>query len=57
MGEQYITMTNDCSDYVYVDAKDIINVTGGLKPHADAIKWYNPPSKYSEYYNEYHEYD
>lgn len=57
MGEQYITMTNDCSDYVYVDAKDITNVTGGLKPHADAIKWYNPPSKYAEYYNEYHEYD
>ena len=57
MGEQYITMTNDCSDYVYVDAKDIICVTGGLKPHADAIKWYNPPSKYAEYFNEFHEYD
>ena len=57
MGEQYITMTNDCSDYVYVDYRDIINVTGGLKPHADAIKWYNPPSQYAEYYNEYHEYD
>lgn len=57
MGEQYITMTNDCSDYVYVDYRDIMNVTGGIKPHADAIKWYNPPSKYPEYYNQYHEYD
>ena len=57
MAEQYVTMTNDCSDYVYVDYRDIINVTGGLKPHADAIKWYNPPSRYAEYYNEYHEYD
>jgi len=57
MDEQFVTLTNDCSDYVYVEAKDIKSVSGGMKPNAENIKWYNPPSKYPEYYNEYHEYD
>ena len=44
MDEKFVLLTDDCSNYTNVQAKEIERVRGGLKPSCSKIKWYTPPS-------------
>lgn len=57
MEERFVLLTDDCSNYTNVQAKEIERVRGGLKPSSEKIKWYTPPSLYPEYYSKWQEYD
>lgn len=57
MDEKFVLLTDDCSNYTNVQAKEIERVRGGLKPSCSKIKWYTPPSAFPEYYSKWQEYD
>lgn len=57
MEEQFVLLTDDCSNYASVQSKDILRVRGGLKAECEEIKWYTPPSRFPEYYSKWQEYD
>lgn len=56
MKEQFVMLTDDCSNYTNVQAREIERIRGGLKPHSSQIKWYTPPSTMPEYYSKWQEY-
>lgn len=57
MDEKFVLLTDECSNYTNVQAKEIERVRGGLKPSCSKIKWYTPPSIFPEYYSKWQEYD
>lgn len=57
MEEKFVLLTDEKDTYANVQAMDIVRVRGGLKPSCDSIKWYTPPSNFSEYYSKWQEYD
>lgn len=56
MENKFVMLTNDCSDYTNMEARDLERVRGGLKPSSPKIKWYTPPSDLPEYYSKWQEY-
>ena len=57
MDEKFVLLTDECSNYTNVQAKEIERVRGGLKASSEKIKWYTPPSNFPEYYSKWQEYD
>ncbi len=57
MDEQFVLLTDECSNYTNVQSKEILRVRGGLKPSCPNIKWYTPPSTFPQYYSKWQEYD
>ncbi len=57
MEDRFVLLTDDIDISADVESRHIIKVEGGLKPKSKDIKWYTPPSKLSEYYSKWQEYD